>query len=79
MPAASLQAQHRQRMRASPHVMELRVVLRLLAAIMAVLAALPCVALSPNSPRAPRAIADELLAADRAFSAISAKTLLASG
>ena len=59
--------------------MDIGVLLRLLAVIVTLLASLPCLALSPTSPRAPKAIADELLAADRAFSAISAKTLLASG
>ena len=66
-------------MRACPHVRDTGVLLRLLAAIVVLVAAQPSLALSPNSPRAPKAMADELLAADRAFSAISAKTLLASG
>lgn len=59
--------------------MDTGVFLRFLIVIIGVLAALPGLALSPNNPRAPKAIADELLAADRAFSAISARTLLASG
>ena len=54
-------------------------ILRFAAAVLALTIAQPCFAALPTDARSPRAVAEELLAADRAFSTVSAKTLLVSG